>query len=73
MTAAAPEVKRRGRGGNKRTKKEAAAPVLAEPTVAVPEVVVEPEAIEAPAEKKPAARARRPRKPKATPEGGESE
>ncbi len=73
VTAAAPEVKRRGRGGNKRTKKEAAAPVLAEPTVAVPEVVVEPEAIEAPAEKKPAARARRPRKPKATPEGGESE
>ena len=71
----APEAKRRGRGGNRRVKKEekevsgetaAAEPATASPEPAVAEgVVVMPE-------KKSAARSRKPRKPKAAPEGVEN-
>ena len=74
----APENKRRGRGGNRRTKKEEKAGkevpvevVVAEATAVVPEPVVV-ESVAATLEKKPAARSRKPRKPKVAPEGGES-
>ena len=78
----APETKRRGRGANKRVKKEekegkevSGAAVVIEVVEAVA-VVPEPEVVEttvaATPEKKPAARSRKPRKPKAAPEGVEN-
>ena len=70
----AAESKRRGRGGNKRTKKEApAASTMPEVAVAA-EVVTAMLAEAAPSdsEKKPVARSRKPRKTKAAPEGGEN-
>ena len=73
--APAPEAKRRGRGGSRRAKKEekevSGETAAAEPATASPEPAVAEGSVVMP-EKKPAARSRKPRKPKAAPEGVEN-